>query len=393
MTSNSRAASRCDEHRAAMTAALAHNAKEASRWPVRSRASRASLIAKTAVRAGLNRRARTASAAARGMGAVRAPALRRLAAALADDPHRKRVLLARHQHRLGGAAPVCARSGGLATPRPEASRRGSERGDGRRARPGADAVDGAVSQPHDAARRRRHAPAGCHSASPRTGAHPIGRGERRAAAAAVRRRFRRGAHCQLLDRRLLPSPIRTGRPCTSRCSATPAISRLSSSRTSPTPSAISTAGIQFLRWARSHAPPTVEWADILAQDFVANRETRADLGDRRQRVHGDELGAAAPAGADVSRRPRAFSGASEFERRFLFISKPVIGRASGKWSVQFSRKLTDSRRAVRRRRRHFPRRRAPGSQLWRTGSRARAAASRSLAMTASCARDQGCSPI
>ena len=32
-------------------------------------------------------------------------------------------------------------------------------------------------------------------------------------------------------------------------------------------------GIQFLRWAHSHAPANVEWPDIVAQDFVSNRET------------------------------------------------------------------------------------------------------------------------
>ena len=68
-------------------------------------------------------------------------------------------------------------------------------------------------------------------------------------------------------------------------------------------------GIQFLRWARSHTPPNVEWPDILAQDFVANRETRADLGDRRQRVHGDELGAV------CARRRRCISAIASISRR------------------------------------------------------------------------------
>ena len=32
-------------------------------------------------------------------------------------------------------------------------------------------------------------------------------------------------------------------------------------------------GLLFLRWAHAHAPASVDWADIVGQDFVSNRET------------------------------------------------------------------------------------------------------------------------
>ncbi len=101
-------------------------------------------------------------------------------------------------------------------------------------------------------------------------------------------------------------------------------------------------GIQFLRWARSHAPPNVEWPDILAQDFVSNRETaQTSVIDANGYMVTSSALLRPPAPMYLGDREH-FQAHLKSKGDFLFISKPVIGRASGKWSVQFARKLTDS---------------------------------------------------
>ncbi len=100
-------------------------------------------------------------------------------------------------------------------------------------------------------------------------------------------------------------------------------------------------GIQFLRWARSHAPPNVEWPDILAQDFVSNRETaQTSVIDANGYMVTSSALLRPPAPMYLGDREH-FQAHLKSKGDFLFISKPVIGRASGKWSVQFARKLID----------------------------------------------------
>ena len=101
-------------------------------------------------------------------------------------------------------------------------------------------------------------------------------------------------------------------------------------------------GLLFLRWARSHAPLSTSWADILASDFVANREVA-------QTSVIDASGYMVTSSAMLRPRTPVFLGDREHFRIHrdrsedrLFISKPLIGRASGRWSVQFSRKFTDA---------------------------------------------------
>jgi diguanylate cyclase (GGDEF)-like protein len=101
-------------------------------------------------------------------------------------------------------------------------------------------------------------------------------------------------------------------------------------------------GLQFLRWARAHAPASVEWQDILAEDFVSNRETA-------QTSVIDAKGYMVTSSALLRPRTPMYLGDREHfqaQRKApgdrLFISRPLVGRASGKWSVQFSRKLTDA---------------------------------------------------
>ena len=101
-------------------------------------------------------------------------------------------------------------------------------------------------------------------------------------------------------------------------------------------------GIQFLRWARSHASANVEWPDILAQDFVSNRETaQTSVIDANGYMVTSSALLRPPAPMYLGDREH-FQAQLKSKGDFLFISKPVIGRASGKWSVQFSRKLTDN---------------------------------------------------
>jgi hypothetical protein len=101
-------------------------------------------------------------------------------------------------------------------------------------------------------------------------------------------------------------------------------------------------GIQFLRWARSHAPANVEWPDIVAQDFVSNRETaQTSVIDANGYMVTSSALLRPPAPIYLGDREH-FQAHVNSKGDFLFISKPVIGRASGKWSVQFARKLTDN---------------------------------------------------
>jgi len=101
-------------------------------------------------------------------------------------------------------------------------------------------------------------------------------------------------------------------------------------------------GIQFLRWARSHAPANVEWPDIVAQDFVSNRETaQTSVIDANGYMVTSSALLRPPAPMYLGDREH-FQAHLNSKGDFLFISKPVIGRASGKWSVQFARKLTDN---------------------------------------------------
>ena len=101
-------------------------------------------------------------------------------------------------------------------------------------------------------------------------------------------------------------------------------------------------GLLFLRWAREHAPASLDWADILAEDFVTNRETA-------QTSVIDTNGYMVTSSAMLRPTSPMYLGDREHFRVHrdsnqdrLFISKPLIGRASGKWSIQFSRKLSDA---------------------------------------------------
>ena len=101
-------------------------------------------------------------------------------------------------------------------------------------------------------------------------------------------------------------------------------------------------GLLFLRWAHAHAPASVDWADIVGQDFVSNRETALT-----SVIDGN--GFLVTSSALLHPRTGIYLGDSERfqaclkgDGDFLFIGKPLIGQASGQWSVQFARKLTDA---------------------------------------------------
>jgi diguanylate cyclase (GGDEF)-like protein len=100
-------------------------------------------------------------------------------------------------------------------------------------------------------------------------------------------------------------------------------------------------GLLFLRWARSHTPADVDWPEIVAENFVSNRETaQTSVIDPSGFMVTSSALLRPPAPMYLGDREH-FQAQRDSNADKLFISRPVIGRASGKWSVQFSRKLTD----------------------------------------------------
>ncbi len=98
----------------------------------------------------------------------------------------------------------------------------------------------------------------------------------------------------------------------------------------------------LLRWVRGTAPASVEWQDILAQDFVSNRETaQTSVIDASGYMIASSALLRPPTPVWLGDREHFVAQRDSPDDR-LFISKPVLGRVSGKWSVQFSRKFTDA---------------------------------------------------
>ena len=222
---------------------------------------------------------------------------------------------------------------------------------------------GALRRGTPAAARRR-------SASRWAGAHSVGGGERRATSPAIGGRLRRGAHRQLLDRRLhagLPGPRGAARPDAAgrrQPRARLRAERRAHRRRSRPRHSVSPVGAL----AR---PGERRMAGHRRPGLRLEPRNRADLGDRRQRLHGDQFGPSASASADVSWRPRALSGAPEIERRFSLHQqaghRPRVGKMVGSVRAQAHRQ----RRAVRRRRRDLARRGSARAQLQRIESRSR----------------------
>lgn len=101
-------------------------------------------------------------------------------------------------------------------------------------------------------------------------------------------------------------------------------------------------GLEFLRWARSQTPASVTWQDIVAEDFVLNRETAQTsvIGADGYMVTSTALlRPDKPVWLGDREHYRAQRDSADDN---LFIGKPIIGRVSGKLSVQFSRKLVDA---------------------------------------------------
>ncbi len=101
-------------------------------------------------------------------------------------------------------------------------------------------------------------------------------------------------------------------------------------------------GLQFLRWTRAVTPANVEWADILGQTFVNGADTAQTSIIGADGFMITSTVALHPAEPIYLGDREHFRVQARAKKDELFISKPVIGRVSGKWSVQFTRRLTDA---------------------------------------------------
>jgi diguanylate cyclase (GGDEF)-like protein len=99
--------------------------------------------------------------------------------------------------------------------------------------------------------------------------------------------------------------------------------------------------IKFLRRSYERNPNVAEWPNLISEDFVVNSRTVqiAIIGKTGTMISSTaRLRPDKP--VDLSDRPHFRVHAYAREDR-LFISEPVLGRASGKWSVQFTRPFTE----------------------------------------------------
>ena len=100
-------------------------------------------------------------------------------------------------------------------------------------------------------------------------------------------------------------------------------------------------GLLFLRWAHGEGASHAEWQDIITQDFVSNRETaQTGVVDASGYLITSTALLRPPKPIWLGDREHFVVQRDSKDDR-LFISKPVIGRISGRMSVEFSRKFTD----------------------------------------------------
>lgn len=98
--------------------------------------------------------------------------------------------------------------------------------------------------------------------------------------------------------------------------------------------------IKFLRRSYEHNAYTADWATLISEDFVVNARTvQIAIIDKTGMMISST--ALLKPKTPVDLRDREHFRVHAYARKdHLFISEPILGRASGKWSVQFTRPFT-----------------------------------------------------
>lgn len=99
--------------------------------------------------------------------------------------------------------------------------------------------------------------------------------------------------------------------------------------------------LKFLRQSYERSGFTAQWASLLQEDFTVDEKTvqMAVMSPKGMMITSTAM-LYPPKPVDLSDREH-FRVHAESDQDTLFISKPVVGRASGKWSVQFTRRYYD----------------------------------------------------
>ena len=97
----------------------------------------------------------------------------------------------------------------------------------------------------------------------------------------------------------------------------------------------------FLRWSHDHSVQ-LDWPSVVTERYTVDSETvQIAVIDRKGMMLASSVMPHPTSPVDLSDREH-FLAQRNAAGDALFISKPMVGRASGKPSVQFSRRLTDA---------------------------------------------------
>lgn len=100
--------------------------------------------------------------------------------------------------------------------------------------------------------------------------------------------------------------------------------------------------LKFLRRAATYKAGGVDWPSLVKEDFTVDDQTvQIGVIDAKGVMITSSAMPYPNAKIDLSDREHFTAHLHSDEDR-LFISKPVLGRATGKWSVQFTRRITDA---------------------------------------------------